>query len=181
MSYYNRKNYSKDQDDNVQDSKKEAKPEASAHNRALALLNRRAYSEGELYDKLVSLGEPEESAAECVAWAKSLGFADDLEYARGIARSYTRRGYGAGRVRNELYRRKVPRELWDEAMPAEETDSGAPEGAVELLRKRLRGETPDYAEKQKAVAALARRGFSWSEISAAFGAYLEELSVDNDS
>ena len=71
------------------------------------------------------------------------------------------KGYGPRRIRDELYRRRIPRELWDEAL------SGLPEqdGTIDkLLRARLRSENPDRAELKRAADALLRRGFSWDEI-----------------
>ena len=44
-----------------------------------------------------------------------------------------------------------------------------------LLEKRLRGDVSDRKEIEKAVAALQRRGFSWSEIKHALETYGSSL------
>ena len=129
--------------------------------RALKLLGKRAFGERELYDRLVEKGETERNAAAVIAWLVELRLLDDGEYAAMLARHYAAKGYGPRRIRDELYRRKIPRELWDEAL------SGLPEqdGTIDkLLRARLRSAEPDRAELKRAVEALLRRGFSWDEI-----------------
>ena len=85
-----------------------------------------------------------------------------------IVRHYAQKGFGISKIRNELYRRGVPKTLWDEAieeMP--ETD----DKAYELLCRKLRGTEPDRAELKKAADALFRRGFTWDEIKAALRRY----------
>ena len=145
---------------------------ARCKERAMRIISARPMSERELYDRLVEKGESEQNAAASVAYLIDLHFLDDAEYAAMVVRHYAAKGYGARRVRDELYRRKVPRELWDEAleqMPEQE------EEIDRLLRVRLRGvEAPDRAALKKATDALLRRGFSWDEVRAAVDRYQAE-------
>ena len=145
---------------------------AACKDRAMRIISARPMSERELYDRLVEKGESEQNAAASVAYLIGLHFLDDAEYAAMVVRHYAAKGYGARRVRDELYRRKVPRELWDEAleqMPEQE------EEIDRLLRMRLRGvEEPDRAHLKKAMDALLRRGFSWDEVRAAVNRYQAE-------
>ena len=86
---------------------------------------------------------------------------DDAAYAGVIARHYAAMGYGPGRVRQELQRRGVPRDLWEDAL-AQLPD---PEEAIDkFLAAKLRGKTPDRATLQRLSAALQRRGFQWQDI-----------------
>ena len=129
--------------------------------RALKLLGARPFGERELYDRLVEKGETEQNAAATVAWLVELRLLDDGEYAAMVVRHCAAKGFGPRRVRDELYRRKIPRELWDEAL------DGLPEqdGTIDkLLRARLRSDAPDRAELKRATDALLRRGFGWDEI-----------------
>ena len=129
--------------------------------RALKLLGNRPFGERELYDRLVEKGETEQNAAATVAWLVELRLLDDGEYAAMVVRHCAAKGFGPRRVRDELYRRKIPRELWDEAL------DGLPEQddmIDKLLRARLRSAEPDRAELKRAAAALLRRGFGWDEI-----------------
>ena len=146
---------------------------ALARNRAMELLSRRPMSEKELIDKLIRKGEDEETAADCARWLRENGFLNDESYAAAVARHYAAKGYGPGRVRAELSRRGVDRELWDdtlEAMP-ENTDK-----LDRFIAARL-SDPEDRDQIRKVSAALYRRGYSWEEIRSAlrrFNAETEE-------
>ena len=146
---------------------------ALARNRAMELLSRRPMSEKELVDKLIRKGEDEETAADCARWLRENGFLNDESYAAAVARHYAAKGYGPGRVRAELSRRGVDRELWDdtlEAMP-ENTDK-----LDRFISSRLT-DPEDRDQVRKVSAALYRRGYSWEEIRSAlrrFNAETEE-------
>ena len=96
---------------------------------------------------------------------------DEPEYASRIVRHYAQKGFGARKIRDELYRRGIPRELWDEAMAQIEDNSPAIDA---FLEKKLKG-SHDPKDIKKASDALARRGFSWSEISDALRRYGMEI------
>ena len=84
-----------------------------------------------------------------------------------VVRHYAGKGYGAGRIRQELQRRGVPRELWDEAL-TELTESD--DKLDRFIASRLK-DPSDRAQVQKVSAALYRRGFSWEEIRAALARF----------
>ena len=133
---------------------------ALCRNRGMELLSYRTMSCRELRDKLVQKGEEEACAEAAVAWLSQNGFLDDARYAGMVVRHYAGKGYGAGRVRQELQRRGVPRELWEAAlaeMPEAEDKLDA------FLASRLK-DPSDRKEIQKLSGALLRRGFSWEEI-----------------
>ena len=144
----------------------------TAKERALAMLDRRDYSRAELLKKLVEKGEDETEAAAAVERLAELGFVDDARYAPIIVRHYAAKGYGPQRVRQELQRRGIPKELWDEAMEQmpEQDDT-----IDRLLRSRLKSESPDRAELKKAQDFLLRKGYGWDEIKAALGRYNSEI------
>lgn len=130
--------------------------------RALRIISARPMSCRELYDRLVEKGESERDAAFCVEHLLNLHFLDDADYAAMTVRHYAAKGYGPRRIRDELYRRKVPKELWDDALEQLPEQDGEID---RLLEKRLRGVDPgDRAAIKKAGDALARRGFSWQEV-----------------
>lgn len=128
---------------------------------------KRPHSEKELRRKLREKGVSEADIETVCALCIDYGFLNDSEYAGSIVRHYTAMGYGAGRVRQELYRRGVPEELWDEAMQ-QLPESG---GTIDrLLARRLSGrDITDRKELDRAANTLYRRGFSWEEIRAAIG------------
>lgn len=135
----------------------------SAKKRALRLLEMRDYSRKELILKLTQKGEPLEDAEAVADRMVELGVIDDERYSRMLVRHYAGKGYGACRIKQELYRHGIHTDLWEEAM--EEMPSQE-EQMDKLFRSKLRSSDPDRAEIKKATDAMLRRGFSWSEISA---------------
>ena len=128
---------------------------------AARMVSGRMLSRRELTDKLNRKGVDPDTAEETADWLEALGAVDDAAYAGVIARHYAAGGYGPGRVRQELQKRGIPRELWDDAL-FQLPDSAE---AIDLfLRKKLGGRTPDRAMLKKLSDALLRRGFSWNDI-----------------
>ena len=64
-------------------------------------------------------------------------------------------------MRQELQRRGIPRQLWEDAL-SQLPDSA--EAIDRFLRKKLGGRAPDRAMLKKLSDALLRRGFSWNDI-----------------
>lgn len=139
-----------------------------AKKRALQLLDKRDYSRKMLIDKLTEKGASDGDAAEVADWLCELGVVNDARFAELIVRHYAAKGYGERRIRDELYRRGIDRDLWDEALTQL---SGPEETAYGLLRAKLRGDVSEAGVK-RAEAALLRRGFSWQEIRPALERYL---------
>lgn len=151
---------------------KEAAGIGRARERALRIIGARPMSERELYDRLIEKGESEYHAAAAVAWMLDMRFIDDAEYAKMLVRHYAAKGYGQRKIRDELYRRKVARDLWDEAL---EEMPEMDETLDRLLVFRMRGASPsDRAAVKKATDALLRRGYSWEEIHSALFRYESE-------
>ncbi|SMC48210.1 regulatory protein RecX [Papillibacter cinnamivorans] len=141
--------------------------------RGAAMTGKRAYSKRELREKLEAKGESPEAAAEAADWLEKLGAVNDAEYAGAIVNRYSGRGYGERRLREELRRRGVPRELWEEAL----NGAQAPEESVDkLIAQKLRGKQPDRKELGKVTEALLRRGFAWEEIAAGLRRYGEDVT-----
>ena len=128
---------------------------------AARMASGRMLSKKEVQRRLTKKGADEEEAAEMADWLESLGAVDDAGYAGAVARHYGAMGYGAGRVRQELMRRGVPRELWDEAL-AQLPPAG--EAIRRFLDAKLRGKVMTPEESRRLSAALQRRGFSWNDI-----------------
>ena len=139
--------------------------------RAISALSLRPLSRRELVQKLTARPRPtrdgkerkEKAAAEAVAdWLEELGYLNDAEYAKSVVRHYSAKGYGERKLRDELYRRGVPRDCWEEAL-AEAQD---PEDEIDqFIRRKMRGEDPrDPRALKRTSDALARRGYRWEEI-----------------
>ncbi|MDO4991291.1 MAG: regulatory protein RecX [Eubacteriales bacterium] len=139
--------------------------------RALELISRRPMSRRELRDKLLQKGETEDTAEYCAAWLEEHGFLNDESYAAAVARHYAAKGYGPGRVRAELGRRGVQRELWDDALEA----MPAPDDKLDkFISSRLK-DPEDRQQIQKISNALYRRGYSWEEIRSALRRYSAQI------
>ena len=139
---------------------------------AARLASGRMMSRKELAVRLGRKGIAPDTAAEAVDWLESLGAVDDAAYAGAVARHYAAGGYGPGRVRQELQKRGIPRELWDSAL-AQLPDSAA--AIDKFLQSKLKGRTPDRTTLKKLSDALLRRGFSWNDIRPALNRLGEEI------
>jgi len=144
----------------------------STKKRALRILGNRNFSMQEMERRLVSKGETKENAGEAVKWLVELGYINDADYAGLIVRHYSTKGYGVSRIRDELYKRGIPRDLWDEKLE-ELNESKMNDASLEFLRKKL-GESKDKDDLRRAADALVRRGFSYDEANASINKYLSE-------
>ncbi len=165
--------------------------------RAVELLSHRPMSRRELLDKLCAppwqkrekypydklddgpdpellraqaegLREQAEGVADRLA---DLGLLNDGEYAHTVVRHYAAKGYGPRKIRDELYRRGVPREYWEDALEEREPDERQID---KLVRQKLRDGEPTRENLKRVSDYLARRGYGWEEISAALERYKEE-------
>lgn len=138
--------------------------------KTLELLARKPMSRKELERKLSDWGASEEEQETLCARMEELGFLNDAAYAVQVVRHYSQKGCGEYKLRDELYRRGVPKALWEDAL----AQAADPAQAIDaFLQKKLAGKEPDRKELKKASDALARRGYCWEDISAAlrrFGA-----------
>ena len=130
---------------------------------AADLIGKRAMSRRDLERQLQEKGASEAEARYASEWLEAIGAINDADYAVLLAQHCARQGYGPARVREKLYEKGVPRELWDDALdslpePAESIDR--------FLEHKLRGNPLDEKEKKRLSDALLRRGFSWSDIKA---------------
>lgn len=110
---------------------------AAVRDKALDLLSARPLSRKELVDKLTARPrnqdkEPladRESAEAAADRLEELGYLNDEAYARMVAEHYAAKGWGPARIRDELYRRGVPRSYWDGALEAME----APDDVIDAF------------------------------------------------
>ena len=137
----------------------------SRRERALNLAASKPVSRRELERKLAGWGAGQEETASVCGRLEELGLLNDAQYAQMVVRHYAEKGYGERKLRDEFYRRGIPRELWEEAL----SQAGDPSEALDaLLRKKWKGAVPeDPRELKKAFDALVRRGYAWSDVSEA--------------
>jgi len=132
--------------------------------RALHLLNDIGRTEAQLREKLLQGGYPESVAKEALAYVKSFGYLNDVEYARSFIEGRKNR-----KSRKELYaalcQKGIAREDVNQALE-EYYDGEASKAAIESLlrKKKFNSDTADYTQKQKIAGYLMRKGFKYDEI-----------------
>lgn len=146
-----------------------------AVNDAAKQLSYRDLSKSMLLEKLISKGHSEDAAEYAIAYLEQRNLLDDKRYAETLLRSYARKGYGTRRINQELKKRGLSKDYYEEIYQEYETDFSL---LHSLLDKKLKGDTSDRKEIQKAIAFLQRRGFSWSEIKQALDSYIKEYKED---
>jgi len=150
--------------------------EGSSKARAVRILGTRNLSAREIKKRLVNKGDSDETAQSTVEWLQDIGAINDAEYAVSIAKHYSGKGYGEARIRDELFRRGIPRELWDDALLG---IAGAEDAAQYYLEKKFRG-SYDREDLRKAADMLCRRGYSYEDARAAVLKYAENIQENSE-
>ncbi|MBQ6430471.1 MAG: regulatory protein RecX [Oscillospiraceae bacterium] len=161
--------------DGAMESIKDTCAKASARERAVRIIAASTVSKRELEHRLLQKGEREEDAKQAVQWLEELKLLDDAQAAEQIVRSGAAKGYGAARIKQMLYEKRIPKEYWDAALELLPPQDGAIDS---YLQRRFRGKKPDRAECKRAADALARRGHNWSDIRSALERYAPDEEFD---
>lgn len=147
--------------------------ELSCKEKALTLLEYSSQSAGRLAEKLLRF-YPKETVGRTVARLTELGLLDDLDYGRRLAADLLNlRGYSLGRLRQELYKRRLDRETVDRVME-EIGDRDQIGPIVALVEKKYLGKLRENRGWEKVAAALLRRGYQYDEIRDALAQVAEE-------
>ncbi len=162
-------------DDKTLQRLKEAAGVSNVKATAADLVGKRAMSRRDLERKLQNRGASETEARYAAEWMEAIGAINDADYAAVLARHCADLGYGPQRVREKLYEKGVPRELWDDALDALPDSTGQIDA---FLERKLRGRVPDQREKKRLCDALLRRGFSWGDVKSAWNRYGSEVEED---
>lgn len=150
---------------------------ASAKNRAVRIVSATGVSKQDLEHRLTRKGESPQDAKAAVQWLEDLQLLDDGKTAEQLVRSAVHKGYGKARIKQILFEKRIPQELWEEAL-AQVPDM---ERAVDkFLAQRLKGREPDQKELKRTVDALLRRGHSWSDIRAGLRRYSDSLDLEEE-
>lgn len=147
----------------------EAAADMRAYDRALALLAHRGRSREELRRSLIRKGESAPAVESALERLVQAGLLDDASYARSYSRSKVLGpGHSRRRLRQELARRGVDREVADDAIEDVLTDEAVDEEAIieRVARRKLRALARLDAETRdrRLWAFLARRGYEPDDI-----------------
>ena len=147
--------------------------EISAKMRAVRIVSAANVSKKDLENRLIQKGETPKDAQMAVAWLSDMKVLDDGSTAETIVRGCIAKGYGLQRAKQVLYEKRIPKELWDEAL---EDYPDQEKAITAFLRSRLSGKQDDPKAQKRAIDALLRRGHSYGTIRRA----MQNLSFDTD-
>jgi len=148
-------------DEEVLRKLKEAAGVSNVKATAADLIGKRAMSRRDLERKLQEKGANEVEARYAAEWMEAIGAINDADYAALLVRHCAQMGYGPARIREKLWEKGVPKELWEEALDQ------MPDSAEQIdryLESKLHGRMPDEKGKKRLSDALLRRGFSWGDV-----------------
>lgn len=144
---------------------------SSARATAVNVLSFKAYSKQGLKKRLVEKGISEEEADDSADWLENIGLLNDSEYAVLIREHYLKKGYGASRIRQEMSKRGIDRELAKELTEELEVD----DAISRYIESRLKGKQPERDDIRRLTDALARRGHTYEDIRSALRRYAGEF------
>lgn len=138
-----------------------------AFNKCADYLSRRSHSEKELLDKVIKGGVDRESAVKAIERFKELGYINDrdfaFEYTEYLLNS---KRYSLNRVKQELFYKGISKDIISEAIDGIETDQA--QTVINIINKSYVRKLNEEGGREKVIAALMRRGFSYSDIKEAF-------------
>ena len=146
--------------------------DVSAKMRAVRIVSASSVSRRDLEQRLVRKGESEAQAKAAVQWMEDLNLLDDRETARQIVSRCAAHGYGISRAKQMLYEKKIPKDLWEDAL---EDYPDQMEHIVKFLQSKI-VDPADQKQIKRAVDALLRRGHSYGQVRRA----LTEMSAEAD-
>lgn len=132
--------------------------------RAMHLLSDMGRTESQLRAKLEQGGYTSDIVEAAIAYVKSFGYINDMEYARSFIESRKEK-----KSRKEIYtalgQKGIAKEVIERAF--EECYGGEDsKAAIEAIirKKKFDPETADYAQKQKIAGYLMRKGFRYEDV-----------------
>ena len=137
-----------------------------AVNKCYDLLSRRDHSVKELRQKLLRTVDPD-NADKAIEKMLDLGYLDDEKYARTLFRHlYDNKKMSLNFIKREMYMKGIDSFIIEDVLCENEVDNVA--SIVELINSKYAGKLQGENGKQKVMASLARKGFSYSDIKSAF-------------
>ncbi len=132
----------------------------SAKMRAVRMVSASSISKKELEQRLIQKGEDASHAKQAVSWLSEMQLLDDGQTARQIVERCIGKGYGVARARQALYEKRIPKELWEQAL------ADYPDMSEEIRRYICTHlpQEPDQKSLKKVIDALLRRGHSYGNI-----------------
>ncbi len=145
-----------------------------AINKCYDLLSRRDHSVKELKTKLLRTVD-ENNSQKAVDRMLELGYLDDEKYARTLLNHLiNNKNMSARFIKQEMMKRGVPSEIISNVL--EETEIDNVSSIKELITVKYRNKLLAENGREKVIAALIRKGFSYNDVKTAFN----ELKYEED-
>ena len=150
---------------------KTAAGEMSAKMRAVRIISASSVSKRDLEQRLIQKGENPDQAKAAVAWMSEMSLLDDRKTAEQVVERCITKGYGLARAKQALYEKRIPKELWEDALSdyPEQIDK-----IMDYLESHL-DENPTDKDIRKVIDALIRRGHTYGRIRKA----MQEMAMDS--
>ena len=137
-----------------------------AINKCYDLLSRRDHSVKELRTKLVRTAD-ENSADKAIEKMLELGYLDDEKYARTLINHLVNtKKMSVSFIKQEMFKRGIDSDIISQCLEEIEIDSV--DNIVDLILTKYQNKLSKDDGTEKVVAALMRKGFSYSDIKSAF-------------
>lgn len=145
-----------------------------AMDKAISLLSMRARTEKEIVEALQRNTYPQATIARVMARLSEAGYINDAEFAAQFSNARLSKGMGARRIRMELRKKGVEQTTIDDTLESLDK-ADIDQSAFAMAKKAARGkDISDRADRQKILAALARRGYDFSTAKQALEALIEQ-------
>ena len=136
--------------------------------RGMALLTKKPYTEKQLRDKYAQGEYPESAVNEAIDYLKGYGYIDDVKYCLDFFETY-RNQRSLMRMKNDLSGKGISSSDLKKAISAfEESEDGGVDEEAQIIKflskKHFNPEECTYEEKQKLMASLMRKGYSFDAI-----------------
>ena len=137
-----------------------------AVNKCFDLLSRRDHSVKELKTKLLRTVD-EDNAQRAIEHMLELGYLNDEKYAEALlSHLIENKNMSSSHIRQEMFKRGVPSDII--AQRLEDTEIDNVSSVKELILTKYRNKLAAENGREKVIAALMRKGFSYSDIRSAF-------------
>lgn len=144
-----------------------------AVNKGYDLLSRRDHSVKELKTKLLRTVD-EKNAERAIERMLKLGYLDDEKYAEKLLDYLINsKKMSKGFIKKEMFKRGVPSEIISKVL--EETEIDNVSSCKELILTKYKTKLSAENGKEKVIASLMRKGFSYSDIKSAFNEIEDEF------
>lgn len=152
---------------------------SKAKKRVMYILGIRAYSRGELLNKLL-VSYPAEICEAVLEWVGGYGYIDDRDYAekRACYLIYKKR-YGLHKVKWDLKQKMISEETIAEVLFKYDGDDLRTE-IMEILKQKYSEKLDERKDAEKVINALSRRGYGYDDIKHCISEFKDNLELDYD-